>query len=276
MVAVGESVKNIKIGDKVTGRPQQVCGQCAPCLSGRYNVCTHLKVEGFQAPGAARDYFVLPADRTYVLPDAIGFDEMALIEPAAVAAHATALIQNIETKNLVIAGAGPIGNLLAQFAQIRGARKVIVTDLNAFRLQLLNSIGIPHTINLSEENFEQGLRRILKDEAFQVGIEAVGAEPALNSLIDHVEKGGQIVIVGVYEEFPRLNMGFVGEHELTVQGSMMYKDEDYKLAIQYLVEGKLKLKELITQRFDFNDYQAAYEFIEKNATQTLKVLIDVN
>jgi L-iditol 2-dehydrogenase/threonine 3-dehydrogenase len=276
VVAVGAAVKNVKAGDKVTGRPQQVCGQCGPCKAGRYNVCSNLKVEGFQAPGVARDYFILPEERTYVVPEAVSYDEIALIEPAAVAAHATSLIKDIETKNVVITGAGPIGNLIAQFTKIRGARRVIVSDFNEFRLNLLKQVGIEDTINLAAENFDDGVKRILKEETFQVGIEAVGAEPALHNLVDNVEKGGQVLIVGVYEEFPRLNMGFVGEHELTVQGSMMYKDEDYKLAIQYIVDRKLRLTQLITQRFDFKDYNVAYDFIEKNAAQTLKVLIDVN
>ncbi|HMR83877.1 MAG TPA: alcohol dehydrogenase catalytic domain-containing protein, partial [Niabella sp.] len=90
VVAVGKNVTKIKPGDKVTGRPQLVCGTCGPCKAGRYNVCSNLKVEGFQAPGVARDYFVLPEDRLYVAPEQVSFDEIAMIEPAAVGAHATA------------------------------------------------------------------------------------------------------------------------------------------------------------------------------------------
>ncbi|MEC3878117.1 alcohol dehydrogenase catalytic domain-containing protein [Parapedobacter sp. 10938] len=276
VMAVGEAVSSVKVGDRVTGRPQQVCGTCGPCRAGRYNVCSRLKVEGFQAPGVAQDYFALPEDRVYVVPDQVSFDEIALLEPAAVAAHATSMIESITSKVVVVAGAGPIGNLIAQFAKIRGAKRVIVSDFNPFRLGLLRELGINDVINLAEEDFKQGVTRILGKEAFQVGVEAVGVEPALHNLIDHVEKGGQVLIVGVYEEHPRLNMGFVGEHELTVQGSMMYKHEDYVKAIEYLVSGELQLSALITHRFGFNAYNEAYHFIEKNPTQTLKVLIDVN
>ncbi len=276
VVGIGENVKSVKIGDRVTGRPQLTCGTCGPCRAGLYNVCSNLKVEGFQASGTARDYFVLPEERTYVVSDKISYDEIALLEPAAVAAHATALIKDIETKNIVVTGAGPIGNLIAQFAMIRGAKRVIVTDFNDFRLNQLKTIGIEDHINLSKETFEDGIARILNGESFQVGIEAVGVEPALHNLINNVEKSGQILIVGVYEEFPRLNMGFVGEHELTIQGSMMYKHEDYQQALTYLVSGELVLKPLITHRFDFKDYNLAYQFIEENASKTIKVLIDVN
>lgn len=276
VMAVGKDVQSVKVGDKITGRPQQVCGECAPCKTGRYNVCTNLKVEGFQAPGVARDYFVLPEDRAYVVPDEVGYDEIALIEPAAVAAHASEMIHDVEKKNIVVAGAGPIGNLIAQFVKIRGAKNVIVTDFNDFRLKLLTQIGIKDVINLSKESFEDGIRRILKGDDFQVGIEAVGVEPALHNIVDNIEKGGQVIVVGVYEESPRLNMGFVGEHELVINGSMMYTHEDYQLAIQYLVEGKLQLTPLITHRFDFSAYKEAYQFIEENLTKTLKVIIDVN
>ncbi|MBL1410176.1 zinc-dependent alcohol dehydrogenase [Sphingobacterium faecale] len=276
VVRVGSAVMKAKVGDKVTGRPQRVCGSCGPCRSGRYNVCANLQVEGFQAPGVAQDYFVLPEDRLYVIPESIDFDAIALIEPAAVAAHATAMIRDIGSKNIVISGAGPIGNIIAQFAKLRGAKRVIVSDFNPFRLQKMHDLGITETINLAEENFEDGLKRILKDESFQVGIEAVGVEPALHNLVDHIEKAGQVIIVGVYEEFPRLNMGYVGEHELTIQGSMMYKDEDYQEVIRCLTEGKLQLSALITQRFPFENYNEAYQFIEKQASRTIKVLIDVN
>lgn len=276
VAAVGKDVVKTKIGDRVTGRPQIVCGICGPCTSGNYNVCSNLKVEGFQAPGVASDYFILPENRLYVVPPHVSFDEIAMIEPAAVAAHATAKIQDIHLKNIVVTGAGPIGNLIAQFATIRGAKKVIITDFNQFRLDLLLSIGINDVINLSRESFQEGIKRLLGNEPFQIGIEAVGVEPALNNLIDNVEKGGEVIIVGVYENHPRINMGFVGEHELKVNGSMMYLDEDYVEALNSLSSGSLKLKPLITHRFDFNDYKKAYEFIDANSTQTLKVLIDVN
>ena len=276
VVAVGEGVTSVKPGDKVTGRPQQVCGKCGPCRAGRYNVCSHLKVEGFQAPGVAQDYFVLPEGRTYVVPSHVSFDEIALTEPAAVAAHATAKIDDIQSKNVVVTGAGPIGNLIAQFARIRGAKRVIITDFNAFRLSLAQQVGIADTINLSTESFTDGIKRILGEEAFQVGIEAVGVEAALQNLVDHVEKGGDVIIVGVYEDFPRLNMGFVGEHELRILGSMMYKHEDYQETLQFIADRRLQLLPLITHRFPFADYKTAYTYIDDHAGETLKVLIDVN
>lgn len=273
---VGDHVKDFQVGDYVTARPQLTCGLCGPCKIGNYNVCTNLKVEGFQAPGVAQDYFAVDADRAYKISNDISLEHIALIEPAAVGAHATSKIKNIADKNIVVMGAGPIGNLIAQFARIRGAKSVVITDFNAFRLDKANEVGITNTINLATESFEAGIFRVFGDEGFQVGIEAVGVEAALHNLVNSIEKGGEVVIVGVYEEHPRINMGFVCEHELTVNGSMMYKDEDYKEAISYLCTQKLNVDPLITHRFDFYDYKKAYEFIDANPKDVMKVIIEVN
>ncbi len=276
VMKVGKQVKDFAVGDYVTARPQLTCGQCGPCRKGNYNVCTNLKVEGFQAPGVAQDLFAVDADRAYRIPKEISLDHIALIEPAAVGAHATAKIENIVDKNIVVMGAGPIGNLIAQFALIRGARSVVITDFNAFRLEKAKEVGIANTINLATEGFEAGILRIFGPAGFQVGIEAVGVKAALDNLVNNIEKGGEVIIVGVYEEHPNLNMGFVCEHELTIKGSMMYKDEDYKEAISFLCHNKLVLDPLITHRFDFIDYQKAYEFIDVNSKDIMKVIIDVN
>lgn len=276
VLVVGSLVTKFRPGDKVTGRPQLTCGACNPCRQGRYNVCQHLKVEGFQAPGVAQDYFILPEDRAYKINIEVSYDEIALIEPAAVGAHCTSLIDQLASKNVVIAGAGPIGILIAQFAKAKGAKRVIVSDFNSFRLNILHQLGIMDTINLNEESFSQGISRLLGDEGFQVGIEAVGHQSALDDLVTHAEKGGEIIIVGVYEESPRINMGFVGEHELHIKGSMMYKHEDYEEAIEFLNEGKINLKDMITHNFDFYQYNEAYQYINNPNNQTLKVVINVN
>lgn len=276
VVKVGSVVKGFEVGDFATGRPQLTCNTCSPCRKGNYNVCSNLKVEGFQAPGVAQDYFAIDADRAYKISNNISLDHIALIEPSAVGAHATSKIDDIAEKNIVVMGAGPIGNLIAQFALIRGAKKVVITDFNALRLQKAQEVGVKKTINLSEEKFEDGIRRVFGDEGFQVGIEAVGVEKALQNIVDNLEKGGEVIIVGVYEDLPKLNMGFVCEHELTIKGSMMYKHEDYVEAISFLSSKKLVLDPLITHHFDFKAYKKAYEFIDEHAKEVMKVIIDVN
>ena len=117
--ACGSEVEACKVGDKVTARPQLVCGVCNPCKRGQYNVCEHLHVQAFQADGAAQDYFVVDEDRLVKLPDDMPLDHGAMIEPSAVGAHASART-DVRGKNVVVSGAGTIGNLVAQFCKARG------------------------------------------------------------------------------------------------------------------------------------------------------------
>ena len=124
--AVGEEVTKVKPGMKATARPQLICGECGPCQRGQYNACQKLKVQGFQAPGVSQDYFIVPEDRLVVLPDSISLEQGAMVEPAAVGAHSTSRTTGIVGKNVVVSGAGTIGNLVAQFAKARGAKKVLI------------------------------------------------------------------------------------------------------------------------------------------------------
>ena len=276
VVKVGDKVKTVKIGMKATARPQVVCGKCPPCLRGQYNVCQNLTVQGFVANGSAQEYFVVTEDRVVIVPDEVSYEQAALIEPAAVGAHSTKRAGDLHGKNVVVAGSGTIGNLIAQFALARGAKKVLVTTAKSdFRLGIAKECGISETANLSKENFQDAVKRVFESEGFQVGFEAAGAQGAVTDLIAGVENGGTVIIVGVFEQNPVVNMGFLGEHELNVLGSMMYLHEDYEEAVRFIAEGRIKTTPLITSRFPFDKYLDAYKFIEEQGDKSLKVMIDV-
>jgi threonine dehydrogenase-like Zn-dependent dehydrogenase len=130
--SVGDQVTSVQTGMKATAWPQLVCGKCGPCLRGQYNTCQELKVQGFQAPGVAQDFFVVPEERIIPIPDSMSLDQGALVEPAAVGAHSTGRTTGIKGKNVVVSGAGTIGNLVAQFARARGAAKVLITDISDY------------------------------------------------------------------------------------------------------------------------------------------------
>ena len=134
--------RKVKPGDRVTGRPQLVCGECNPCKRGQYNVCSNLRVEAFQADGVAQDYFVIPEERVVALPEGMSPDYGAMVEPTAVAAHATSRPRALEGRNVVVSGAGTIGNLVAQFARARGAKRVVITDVSDYRLSKARECGI--------------------------------------------------------------------------------------------------------------------------------------
>lgn len=273
--SVGKDVTKAKPGQKATARPQLVCGVCGPCKRGNYNVCRSLMVQGFQANGCAQDLFVVPEDRLVIFPETMNFEQGALIEPAAVAAHSTSRASSLKGKNVVVAGAGTIGNLVAQFIQARGAAKVLITDVSDFRLDMARKCGIKYTVNVKTEPFETAIERVFGNEGFQVGFEAVGAQATIDYLIDNIEKGGEIVVVGVFEEFPRINMGFVGEHELKIIGTLMYKHEDYEEAVDYISKDGIITGPLVTAHFPFAEYLAAYKFIDQQGDKTMKVMIDL-
>lgn len=273
VVATGAAVTVCKEGDVVTSRPQLVCGKCNPCKRGEYNVCEELKVQGFQANGAAQDFFVVDDDRIAVLPKDMSLDYGAMIEPVAVAAHATMRGGNLQGKNVVVSGAGTIGNLVAQFAKARGAKRVLITDVSNFRLELARKCGIIDTLNVAEVPLKEGVKSVFGDEGFQTAFEVSGAEVSIRSLMECIEKGSTIVVVAVFEKDPPLNMFYFGEHELKINGTMMYRHEDYLAAIDMVSSGAIHLEPLISNHFPFEQYDEAYKFIDKHGATSMKIII---
>lgn len=273
--AIGKKVTKIKVGSMATARPQLVCGKCGPCRRGQYNACQNLKVQGFQAPGVAQELFVVTEDRIVPIPGNMTLEQGAMIEPAAVGAHSTNRISYLKGKNVVVAGAGTIGNLVAQFAKARGAAKVLITDLSGYRLDIAKKCGITGTLNVKSTPFEEGVKAFFGEEGFQVGFEAAGSQSSLDVLMQFVEKGGDIVILGVYSENPVVNMYYLGEHELNVFGSMMYRQEDYEAAAEMISSGKIITGPLLTTSFPFRQYREAYQFIEAQRDKSMKVMIEL-
>ena len=273
--AIGRAVTKAKPGQKATARPQLICGECGPCKKGQYNACQYLKVQGFQAPGTAQDFFIVPEERLVVLPEILSLDQGAMVEPAAVGAHSTRRTSGIKGKNVVVSGAGTIGNLVAQFAKVRGAKKVLITDISDSRLAIARQCGVDNTLNVMNMPFEDGIKEIFGDDGFQIGLEAAGVQSSLDVLMANVEKGGDVVIIGVYSKNPVVNMYYLGEHELNVFGSMMYKHEDYLEAVDLIADGKIKLDPLISKHFPFEEFLDAYKFIEQQGDKIMKVIIDL-
>ena len=273
--SVGERVSSVQPGMRATAWPQLVCGKCGPCMRGQYNACQELKVQGFQAPGVAQDFFVVPEERIIPIPDSMSLDQGALVEPAAVGAHSTGRCTGIEGKNVVVSGAGTIGNMVAQFAIARKASKVLITDVSDFRLGVAQKCGIEGVLNVAETPFTEGVKDFFGTEGFQVGFEAAGVQPSLDALMANVEKGGDIVILGVYSENPTVNMYYLGEHELNVFGSMMYRKEDYEYAVRMIDSGKINTSPLISKHYNFEEYLEAYRYIEEKGDKTMKVMIDL-
>jgi len=213
--------------------------------------------------------------RFVALPQNLTLDQGAMVEPFAVGAHSTARAGALNDKNVVVFGAGMIGNVVAQFCLARGAKNLLITDISDYRLKIAQQCGIKNTSNASEEKLEKAIKRVFGNEGFQIALEAAGAEPALTAAVDNIEKGGRIVVLGVFASPPKVNMANICEHEISVVGSMMYKHEDYLEAANMIAADKVITDPLVTKHFPFEQYSDAYKFIDTQGDQTMKVMIDL-
>ena len=273
--AVGDGVDNISVGDKVTATPQEVCDKCPPCKRGQYNACEVLKVRGFQAPGCAQDFFVTEVEKLVKLPADFTFEQGAFVEPVAVAAHSTGRIGDLTGKNVVVSGAGTIGNFVAQACKSRGAKKVLITDISDFRLEKAKEVGIELTCNVTKESLADAAVREFGADGFEVGMEVAGVESSLSSLVAAIGKGGTLLIIGVYGDKPTVDMSVVCEHELNIKGSMMYRHEDWVQAVKWIDFGDVITEPLVSEHFAFEDYLDAYKFIEEKGEESMKVMVDL-
>ena len=272
---VGPDVRNLGAGDDVTAMPQLVCGQCYPCRHGNYHICNSLKVIGCQAEGAAQEFLAVDQDLVVKLPAGMDYDSGAMVEPVAVGAHAVGRLGSVEGKKVLVLGAGPIGNLTAQAVRGLGAAAVAISDLSDFRLEVARVCGIPHAVNPAKRDLASSVREAFGPDGADAILECVGVEETVGQAISLARKGTDIVIVGVFGEKPRVDIGLVQDKELRLIGTLMYKAEDYRTAIDLVQSGRVVLKPLLTRHFPFEQYPDAYRFIEKNRDRTMKVFIDL-
>lgn len=275
IVATGEGVEGLYPGMKVTSTPQIVCGVCAPCQRGDYHICDNLKVEGFQAPGCAQELWITPASKIVPLPDTFTFEQGAMVEPLSVAVHAVQRAGEIAGKNVLVLGAGTIGNLVAQTARSEGGN-VLISDLSDYRLDIARKCGLENTVNPKTESVASAVQRVFGPGRFQVAFECVGVEPTITDAVENVAKGGTVVVVGVFGEKPRVNLGLVQDRELLITGTLMYKREDYIRAVELIHQEKIQTQPLMSKHFSMDHYLDAYKYIQEQGDKTMKVFIDIS
>lgn len=276
IVALGEYVKDLAVGQKVTIEPQVFCGRCYPCLHGKYNLCEHLKVMGFQTTGTASEYFAVDASKVTPLPEEMSYDEGAMIEPLAVTVHAAKRFPDLKGAKCVVLGCGPIGILLIQSLKALGAKEVMATDISDGRLALAKSLGADYTYNTAKEDFAEALLSSFGPDKADVMFDCAGSDITMNQAIQNARKGSTIILVAVFGKMANVDLAKLNDSELDLNTSMMYRHEDYVDAIRLVNEGKIQLKPLMTSHFAFKDYLDAYKFIDANRESTMKVLIDVD
>jgi L-iditol 2-dehydrogenase len=230
---------------------------------------------GFQSNGAAQEYFPVPASKVLKVPSALSLDQAAMIEPLAVAVHALSRYGDVNDKNVIVLGAGTIGNLVAQTAQAFGARKVLITDVSAYKLDKARDCGISLIYNPRLGNLAGEVAELLGADKADVILECVGVQATISQAIEVARKGSMIVVVGVYGEKPAVDLGLVQDRELTLTGTLMYQKKDYETAIALLEQGLLNLDGMISHRFPFSAYAEAYKAIEHSNGEYLKVMLEM-
>lgn len=275
IVKLGEKVTGFTVGQKVTIQPQVVCGKCYPCRHGKYNLCEELKVMGFQTTGTASEFFALDAAKVTALPEDMSYDEGAMIEPLAVAVHAVKRAGDVKGMKIAVLGAGPIGILVAQTAKGLGAESVMITDVSDLRLEKAKECGVDFCINTKEKDFGEAMLENFGPDKADVIYDCAGNNITMGQAIKYARKGSTIILVAVFAGMAEIDLAVLNDHELDLNTSMMYRNEDYIDAISLVNEGKVVLKPLISKHFAFKDYKAAYEYIDSNRETTMKVIIDV-
>lgn len=273
---VGDGIKQFKVGDKVTIQPQVVCGKCFSCIHGNYHICDELKVMGFQTTGTASEYFKVDASKLLKLPEDMSFDEGAMVEPLAVAVHALSRAGEVKGKKILVLGAGPIGNLVAQSAKGLGAKAVMITDLSDYRLQKAKECGIDFCVNTKDQDIGKVLLDNFGQDKADLILECVGVNTTMSQAVLNARKGSAIIVVGVFGSKATIDLGLVQDRELMLIGTLMYQEKDYIKAIELIESEKVKLAPLITNHFAFKDYLKAYECIEDRKDQVMKVIIDID
>ncbi len=255
---VGSAVTKYQPGRRVSGEGHIVCGVCRNCRAGRGHLCRNTKGVGVDRPGSFGEYVCIPEHNVFALPDDVPDEIAAIFDPFGNAVH-TALSYDLIGEDVLVTGAGPIGIMGAMVAQELGARKVVITDINPARLELARTVGVQYVVNALEETLHDVMARIGMKEGFDVGLEMSGAAPAFRDMIDVMNNGGKIAILGIAPAGFEIDWNKVIFKMLTLKG--IYGREMFETwyKMTTLVQGRLDLSPLITHRLPIDDFQAGFD-----------------
>ncbi len=273
---VGEGVSGFEPGDLVVFMPQVTCGECYPCRHGMYHICDNLKVMGFQTSGAAQEYFPVKAEMVLKLPPGVSMDEAAMVEPVSVAVHALSRVASVAGQKVIVLGAGTIGNLVAQVARASGAAQVMITDVSEYKLEKARQCGIELTLNAEKMDLSQIILENFGPDKADLILECVGVQSTITQAVVNARKGSTIVVVGVFGQKPEVDLGLVQDRELSLVGTLMYQEKDYRRAIELVAGNRLCLGPMITHRFPFREYLNAYKTIEQLGGKSMKVMVELD
>ena len=257
IVEIGSNVHDFKVGDLVSAEGHIVCGRCRNCLAGRRHLCNAPKGIGVNRDGAFAEYVAVPVTNIWYCDTSIPTDVLSCFDPLGNAAH-TALSFNLVGEDVLITGAGPIGCMAVGIARRVGARHIVVSDMNPYRLKLAEKMGATLTVDVRTASVAAAQQKLGMKEGFDVGMEMSGSPEALREMITNMAHGGKITLLGI---LPRteIDWDFVVFNGLTIKG--IYGREMYETwyKMTMLIQGGLDVTPLITHRFHYTEFQKGFD-----------------
>src|SRR5579863_2142220 len=271
IVEMGQEVRGFAIGDRVSGEGHITCGFCRNCRAGRRHLCRNTVGVGVNRPGAFAQYLAIPGVNTFKLSDSISDDVASILDPFGNATH-TALAFSMVGEDVLITGAGPIGIMATAVARFVGARHIVVTDVNDYRLELARKMGASRAINVQRDSLDQTMKDLGMQEGFDVGLEMSGNAAAFRDMLRTMHHGGAIAILGIPPGEMAIDWNQVIFKGLTLKG--IYGREMfetwYKMAS--MLQSGLKLEPIITHHFPVQDYIQGFETM--GSGKSGKVILD--
>jgi threonine 3-dehydrogenase len=258
IVAVGSNVKDFRVDDIVSGEGHVVCGRCRNCLAGRRHLCKETKGVGVNRPGAFAEYLSLPMTNVWHLDPAVSWDVASIFDPLGNAVH-TALSFPVLGEDVLITGAGPIGIMAAAVARHAGARYVVITDVNPYRLELARKMKPTLAVDVSETTIADIQNQLGMKEGFDVGLEMSGNPAAFRDMLANVCHGGKIAMLGIPTAEIAIDWTTVVFNMLTIKG--IYGREMYETwyKMTVMIQSGLDVDPVITHRFHYTDFQKGFD-----------------
>jgi threonine 3-dehydrogenase len=258
VAAVGSNVHDLKPGDLVSGEGHLVCGHCRNCLAGRRHLCAKTSGVGVNRPGAFGEYLVIPVTNVWYCDPTIPTDVLSCFDPLGNATH-SALSFDVLGEDVLITGAGPIGCMATAIVRHAGARHVVVTDLNPYRLELAKRMGATLTLDVRHETIESAQKRLGMKEGFDVGLEMSGSPEALHAMLANMCHGGKVALLGILPRDTPINWDLVIFNGLTVKG--IYGREMYETwyKMTVMIQSGLDITPVITHRLHYTEFEKGFE-----------------
>ena len=271
IVDCGSEVKGFEAGDRVSAEGHITCGVCRNCRAGRRHLCMNTAGVGVNRPGAFAEYLSVPAFNVFKLPETISDDMASILDPLGNATH-TALSFDLVGEDVLITGAGPIGIMATAIARYAGARHVVVTDINDYRLGLATDMGATRALNVTRESIDDTMKELGMEEGFDVGMEMSGNPTAFQDMLRTMHHGGKVAMLGIPPEEMSIDWNQVIFKGLILKG--IYGREMFETwyKMSSMLQSGLNIGSIITHHFDIDDFQPAFELMESG--QSGKVILN--